>query len=850
MSLGSRVPSGAFGNRLKQHRLSAGFTQAELAEHAGVSAYSISNLERGVDHIPRPVTVRLLADALGLEGAERAAFQRAAALPDNPRAAAYLPTPPTPLIGRDSLVEAVITHLRLGQQQTRLLTLTGSPGVGKTRLALEAAARLQARFAEGACFVALASVADPSQVGAAVASALGICVGEEPIATALAQALHARELLLVLDNFEHLIPAAPLVADLLAACPSLRVLVTSRAPLHLRAEQAFPVLPLELPDLAKLPSVAELAQAPAVALFVACARACAPHFDLTSANGAEVAAICHRLDGLPLALELAAAHTPLLPPHVLLTQLSHRLAILAGGPHDLPPRQRTLRAALDWSYDLLTPGARAVFRALGAFCGGASVEAVEAVCAAIIPTLDSLPLLEELVAHSLASLEPSNPDASNPDASTGIAEECAEEPVRISLLETVREYAEERLVAAAEAEERAVRDAHATWYRAQAEAAAPALQHGPGQLAWLARLERERANLAAAFAWLAQRAEEGGAHMAMAALRLALATSRFWMTRGPLGTGRAWLERGLALTTTDEPVAKMDPPPVALRAAALHALGSLASDQGDQAAARAALQEALHLRRAEDDALGIAATLNNLGLAELTAGDAVSARRHFAEALALKRCLGDAYGLIITLNNLGLARKMAGEYERAVVTLAAAARRARLMGDDQTRACALANRADALRLLGRFAEAETVAEESLVVRRTLGDLNGMGQVTGILGSLAEARGDTEGALARYREALGYFNAAGAQPGALEALTAIALLRAGRGEHKNVVQLLAAIEATSQALGVSVWDVADQSRAAAALEAARTALGEDVYFAAHAVGMRLSLTQGSLAVSTA
>lgn len=858
MSLGSSVSMGAFGNLLKQHRLSAGFTQAELAERAGVSVYSISNLERRVDHVPRLVTVRLLADALGLDGAERAAFLRAAAAPDGSRTAIPLPSSPTPLIGRDGLVEAIITHLRpsqhLGQPPVRLLTLTGSPGVGKTRLALEAAARLQTRFAEGVCFVALAAVVDPNQVDAAVASALGISIGEQPITTALAQALRARELLLLLDNFEHLIPAAPLVADLLAACPSLSVLVTSRAPLHLRAEQVFAAPPLELPDLAELPPVDELAQTPAVALFVARARACAPHFDLTSANSGEVAAICHRLDGLPLALELAAAHTPLLSPRALLTQLSHRLAILAGGPHDLPPRQRTLRAALNWSYDLLTPRARAVFRALGAFRGGASVEAVEAVCGATISPLDTLHLLEEVAAHSLASREPTNPDTS-----ARFAEEGADEPVRISLLETVREYAEERLATAGEAEEeRVVRDAHAAWYLNLAEVAAPALQRGADQSAWLARLEHERANLIAAFAWLTQRAEEGDAHAAEAALRLALATTRFWMTRGPLGAGRAWLERGLALTMANESAPKTmskttvtkRQPLVALRASALNALGALASDQGDMAAARTALREALWLRRAENDAAGVAATLNNLGLAELTVGDAVSARACFAEALALKRRLGDLGGLTTTLNNLGLARKMTGDYQRAVVTLAAAARRAMVMRDDQSRACALANRADALRLLGRLAEAETAAEESLAVRRALGDLNGMGQVTGILGSLAEERGDIAGALARFREALEYFRAAGAQTGALEALTAIALLCAGRGEHRNAVQLLAAIEATSQALGLAVWDAADQARTAAALEAARIALGEEGYLAARAAGMQVSLAQESLVASAA
>ena len=419
----------------------------------------------------------------------------------------------------------------------------------------------------------------------------------------------------------------------------------------------------------------------------------------------------------------------------------------------------------------------------------------------------------------------------------------------VNLLETVREYAEERLVAAGRSAEHAVRDAHADYFLAMAEAAAPALQ-GRDQALWLDCLETERANLTEAFAWLTARGTDGqtDGQTDGRAFRLAVATCRFWTIQGPLSTGRVWLERCL-VERREKDVEDVEDTrgrdeygieAADLRAAALHALGGLAHEQGDLVAAKAALEEALRLRRRYGDEAGVAASLNNLGLSTLAAGNAVAARAHFAESLTIKRRRGDAHGATTTLNNLALARKMAGDYSRAAATAALAARLARSLGDDSMYAKALANQSDALVLSGCLGVAEEVAEKSLAIRRAQSDLNGMGQATGILGSIAQARGDGSGALARYREALGYFRAFGAQAGMLEALTALALLQTHQGDCLYAVRTLAVVEATGKALGLQVWNADEELRVIAVREVARGVMGEDRYADACAEGRRLSL----------
>jgi len=366
-----------FAEALKRYRRASRLTQEALAERAGLSVDTIAALERGRRQTPHRDTVGLLADALGLAAAERATLIAAARRPAPPYATRSLPAPPTPLLGREREV-AMACGLMRGDD-VRLLTLCGPAGSGKTRLGLAVAAELRADFADGIFFVDLAPLGDAALVIPTIARTVGLReVSGRPAHARVLAHLREKHVLLLLDNFEHVAAAAPLLADLLATCPELKVLVTSRAVVRVRGERVTSVPPLTLPD-PTLP-LAALARVPAVMLFAQRAQAVSPDFRLTAANVAAVAAICRRLDGLPLAIELAAARVTLLPPEALLARLDRRLPVLVGGARDLPEHQQTMRHAIGWSYDLLHAGEQALFQRLAVFAGGCSLEAARTVC--------------------------------------------------------------------------------------------------------------------------------------------------------------------------------------------------------------------------------------------------------------------------------------------------------------------------------------------------------------------------------------------------------------------------------------------------------------------------------------
>jgi predicted ATPase/class 3 adenylate cyclase len=533
-----------------------------------------------------------------------------------------LPRQPTPFLGREREVGEVVDLLR--RDDVQLLTLVGPGGTGKTRLAMQAAAELVDGFADGVFFVPLAALDDPALVPVAVAGALGIREeGAQPLAERLREFLAAKRLLLVVDNVEHLVEAAPELGRLLENAPDLTLLATSRVPLRLRAEREYPVPPLGLPRRKPPPPPEQLSQYEAVRLFIDRAQAVNPGFVVDNAAAPAIAEICHRLDGLPLAIELAAARVRMLPPEALLRRLEQRLPLLTGGNRDAPVRQRTLRDAIAWSHDLLEPPEQALFRRLAVFAGGATLEAVEAVSNPD-GELDAFSGLERLVEHSLMRQE-----------------EGQGEP-RFTMLETIREFGLEQLAASGEAE--ASRRRHAELFATLLDHA-DAVPHGPRQRQWLERLAADLDNLRAALRW----AVEGAPGVA---LRLADGLFWFWYFRGYLSEGREWLERALAASLEDED---------ALRAKVLCWASALAWNLGDSAVAAARAEEALRLARDRRD-IGVEGwALLNRGVVALTLGDLDEGTRDNTEAIERFRAAGQLWAVAYALSNLGAAAARAAK---------------------------------------------------------------------------------------------------------------------------------------------------------------------------------------------
>jgi predicted ATPase/transcriptional regulator with XRE-family HTH domain len=498
-----------FAAVLKRFRLAAGLTHEALAERASLGARTISDLERGVSRVPRADTLALLVAALELSPAQQAELQ-AAARQDPPslddpvtptRRLGNLPLPLTTLVGREHETAAVRGFL--SRADTRLVTLTGPGGVGKTRLALHVAAQMAEAFPDGVFVVDLAPVADRDGLLQEIGRALGTFDGRRQSQATLIAALGQKRLLLVLDNFEHLLSAAPLVTELLQGCPRLEVLATSRASLRLTGEQEFPVPPLAVPDLDRLPALDGLAGFSSVGLFVDRARRVRPEFALADDNAAAVAAICAGLDGLPLAIELAAARTRTLAPRNLLDRLQHAsgtpaLSLLADGPRDAPARQQTLRDTIAWSYDLLGEEDRALFRRLAVFSGGCTLDAAEAVCAS--PARPSAALDIEGIAASGGELNVLDSLSSLVDKNLVVRGDGVDGEPRFRMLETIRAFAGEMLAAYGEKE--LFRRLHADYYLAMVEATGALLFANARKRAMQAA---EHGNVQAALHWLVQR---------------------------------------------------------------------------------------------------------------------------------------------------------------------------------------------------------------------------------------------------------------------------------------------------------------------------------------------------------
>lgn len=796
-----------FSNWLKRRRRALDLSRVALAQRAHCSASTIRRLEAG-DLRPSPQLAGLLAEGLGVPQAEREtfvlyargvsqtapapdayspSFQPAPAAPPDAGASdlavgSNLPAALTSFVGRKQEITAVCDLLQ--EPGVRLLTLTGSPGTGKTRLSLEVAMQLVGSvvFPQGVCFVPLAPISHPDQVLTAVAHALGVAEpqrageGDLPLRRAVQAYLRPRRLLLLLDNFEQVLDAAPLVTELLAAAPGVKALVTSRAVLHLYGEHEFPVPPLPLPDVHNLPTttaVSYLSRYPALRLFQERARAVRPAFRITTENVAEVARICAWLDGLPLAIEMAAAQMKWLSAAQVLTQLQSRLATLTGGPRDLTPRQQSLSGAIDWSYHLLEPLECDLFDLLGVFVGDFTATAVSGVIERLPISNWHLnvghsvvPMLQSLVEKSLLTYAP------------GAADEG-----RYAMLETLREYAQANLKE--QGKMAVAQEAHACYYAGLVRAAQPYLVRGEAQIAWLNRLELEYHQLRAALLWGVETAVDPPF-----ILEMVEGLQHFWYVRGYLSEGRHWLEAALALPSRPDPLAAL----------VLNRAGQFARLQGDLGQAQSFHERALAMQQAVGDEPGMCRSLENLAILAGSEGDYDRAINLLQQTVALRRKLAQGEEIISTLTNLAIVQ----------------------------------------RRLGKLKEAEQLYLECAQVCREIGHYRNLSFALHGLGEIAVEQGDPAMGLAHFRQSTSLRQQLGDKPELAISLRAVGAARLALGDGVAAVQLFAASQRLQQELGISP-PPRYQVETEELLAQVKGQLGGAVYEQAWASGWAMSLT---------
>jgi predicted ATPase/class 3 adenylate cyclase len=745
------------------------------AGHGGQVLLTSSTQELVRDHLPPQTHLRDLGERRlkDLSRPERI-FQLAA--PDLPSEfpplrtlethTKNLPLQATPLIGREREVEAVCGLL--GSPETRLLTLLGPGGTGKTRVGLQVAAELADTFEDGVFFVPIAAITDPALVAPTIARILGLSEGAQTPEELLEGYLRDRQTLLLLDNLEQVIEAAPVVEKLLSGAANLKILATSRIPLGLYGEYEFPVPPLSLPDPDSLPPLEHLTEYESVKLFVERARAVKPDFVLTEENGPAVVEICKRLDGLPLAIELAAARIKLLPPRVLLDKLGNRLKLLTGGARNLPERQRTLRNAIEWSYGLLDEGEKLLFGRLGVFSGGATLEAIEAVC----DTRGDLPTDVFDGASSLL------------DKSLLRQEEGAAGEPRFAMLETIHEFASVMLEESGEVE--AVRRAHAEYFLALAEEAEPMLW-GAEDAAWLDRLQQEHDNMRAALSWAIEHEE------ATLALRVGGALRWFWYMEGYYGEGRRWLEAALGKN--------WGAAAAEARARALEGVGWLASSQGDLDRAQAAAKEGLKLStEAGLDKVVVADFQNVLGDAARHRGDYERATELLEKSLAHHRAVEDTRGVAWSLGDLANVSSDRGSYERARALYEEGLVLSRELGGAELLGAFLISLGDEYLLEGDPERATELNEEAAKLYRGRGRKGVLQAALNNLGWSALIKGDHRKAEVLHEECLVLCRELGDRLTASESIEGFACAAGAGGAAERAARLFGAAEGLREAAG--------------------------------------------------
>jgi predicted ATPase/class 3 adenylate cyclase len=725
---------------------------------------------------------------------------------DNPELPNNLPVQVTSFVGREKESAQVKGLLAAAP----LVTLTGSGGCGKTRLALQVAADLLDGEGDGVWFVELAALTDPSLVLPTVATVLGVKEqAGRTLQQTLLDSLKTRRLLLLLDNCEHLLSACAQLADLLIrSCPQVKVLATSREGLGIAGETTYRVPSLSLPDPHHLPPIENLSQFEAVRLFLDRAGAAMPDFAVTHANAPALAQICYRLDGIPLAIELAAARVRAMAVEEINAHLDQLFRLLTGGSRTVLPRHQTLRAAIDWSYSLLTEPERLTLHRLSVFAGGWTLEAAEKVCASDgIEAWEMLDLLCSLVDKSLVVAEPK------------------EGHTRYHLLETVRQYGTEKLQTIGETEQ--VKTRHRDYFLALAEEAEPLLT-GPDQGMWLRRLETEHDNFRAALAWCEVDAE--GAEIG---LRLASTICHFWYVRGYWSEGREHLRRALGKQGAQVRILA--------RARALHGAADLAGNQSDYVAASALHEESLSIFRELGDRQGIARSLNGIGLIATDQIDYVAARGLFEESLTIRRELGDRRGIAILLSNLGYVAWLQSDFVAASALLEESLSISRKLGDRRGSAWSLINWGNVAYAQSHHAEARTLYEEGLSICREFGDRQGMAWALMGLGCVVSAENDPVAAWTLFEEGLSISRALGNRMGSAWCLEDMAAVLLAQGEAPKAVRLWGAAYALRESINAPM-PANERAKYDQQLIQARADLGEDAFAVAWEEGQAMNWEQ--------